>query len=207
MFANNSRFEIERWGWPYRVCLVETHRLICNMTFSGKVMTLTWGQIFNLTFQGQIIVHSTRLGDRNTILAIEMSWPFEIESYCRKTLFVKTAIFEVFVLWRLNCWPEVNFDNDLIKRRVQKLSIAFPSVFLAIIVPEIMACFLKNIMTIRKFWPLMTSGDPNIALRWKMTKNTLKRTHWELSTAFYRVFLALLVFELDVGGNICPPPY
>ena len=27
------------------------------------------GQIFNLTFQGQIIVHSTRLDKRNTMLA------------------------------------------------------------------------------------------------------------------------------------------
>ena len=33
--------EIERWGWPHCVCLAETHRLICNMTFSGQVMTLT----------------------------------------------------------------------------------------------------------------------------------------------------------------------
>ena len=63
--------EIERWCWPHCVCLAETHRLICNMTFSGQ--TLTWGQILKLTFQGQIIVHSTRLGERNTILTLEMT--------------------------------------------------------------------------------------------------------------------------------------
>ena len=39
--------------------LDNTDRLICNMTFSGVVMTLTLGQLFKMTFYGQIIVHST----------------------------------------------------------------------------------------------------------------------------------------------------
>ena len=50
------------------VCLDETNQLICNMTYSGQVMTLTSGQIFNLTFWGHIIYHSTRLYDRNTMV-------------------------------------------------------------------------------------------------------------------------------------------
>ena len=57
-------------------------------------------------------------------------------------------------------------------------------------------------------WQILTFDDlwwPQYCSKVKNDWNTFKRTHWELSTAFYRVFLALLVFELEVGGNICPP--
>ena len=58
-------------GWKHHRCVQakDTDRLICNITFSDQVMTLTWGQIFNVTFQGKIIYHSTRLDKRNTMLA------------------------------------------------------------------------------------------------------------------------------------------
>ena len=57
-------------------------------------------------------------------------------------------------------------------------------------------------------WQILTFDDlwwPQYCSKVKNDRNTFKRTYWELSTAFYRVFLALLVFELKVGGNICPP--
>ena len=58
---------------PYSIRLDDADRLICKMTFPGQVITLTQGQIFKLTFQVQIIVNSTRLDEKNTILAKEMS--------------------------------------------------------------------------------------------------------------------------------------
>ena len=57
-------------------------------------------------------------------------------------------------------------------------------------------------------WQILTFDDlwwPQYCSKVKNDRNTFKRTHWGLSTAFYRVFLSLLVFELEVGGNICPP--
>ena len=44
--------QLERWKRHRCVQTDNTDRLICNMTFSDQVMTLTWGQIFNRTFQG-----------------------------------------------------------------------------------------------------------------------------------------------------------
>ena len=41
----------------------------------------------------------------------------------------------------------VNFIEHFIEKGVQKLSIAIPCVLLAIIVPETVASFLKNIIT------------------------------------------------------------
>ena len=63
-----DRDQLERWKHHRCVEGDDADRLTCNMTFLGQVMTLTWGQIFNMTFQGQLIVHSTRLDERNTML-------------------------------------------------------------------------------------------------------------------------------------------
>ena len=41
---------IETCGSRQCVCVGQTNRLICNMTRLGKNLTLTWGQIMNLTF-------------------------------------------------------------------------------------------------------------------------------------------------------------
>ena len=54
------------------VLVDDTDRLICNMTFSGQVMTLTFGQSYKMTFYCQIIVHSTRLNKRSTVVATRM---------------------------------------------------------------------------------------------------------------------------------------
>ena len=34
--------ELETWGWCHSVRLVKAHRLICNMTYLGHTVTLTW---------------------------------------------------------------------------------------------------------------------------------------------------------------------
>ena len=46
-----DRDQLERWKHHRCVQADDADRLICNMIFSGQVMTLTWGQIFNMTFQ------------------------------------------------------------------------------------------------------------------------------------------------------------
>ena len=53
----------------------------------------------------------------------------------------------------------------------------------------------------------MTSGDPNIALRGKLPEILSNVPIESYRMLFYRIFLTLLVFELEGGGNICPPPH
>ena len=59
-----DRDQLDRWKHHRCVQVDDTNRLICNMTCSDQVMTLTWGQTFNMTFQGQLIYHSMRLYTR-----------------------------------------------------------------------------------------------------------------------------------------------
>ena len=66
-----ERDQLERWKHHRCVQADDADRLICIVTFSGQVMTLTWGQIFNITFQGQIMYHSTLLDKTNTMLQNE----------------------------------------------------------------------------------------------------------------------------------------
>ena len=37
-----DRNELETWGWCHSVRLVKAHRLVCNMTYLGHTVTLTW---------------------------------------------------------------------------------------------------------------------------------------------------------------------
>ena len=67
------------------------------MTFSDLVITLAWGQIFKMTFECQIIVDSTRLNMRNTMLAKWMSCFFWVKSYY-KNIFSKKRLFLEFLL-------------------------------------------------------------------------------------------------------------
>ena len=91
-----DRDQLERWKHHRCVPADDADRLICYMTFSGQVMTLTWGQIFNMTFQGQITYHSTRLDKRNTMMAKEIVCLYWVKSYYRKTFIAKTGCFWSF---------------------------------------------------------------------------------------------------------------
>ena len=62
--------EIEHWGWLHCVCLIKTHQLICNMTYFGYYVTLTWGQILTLAFRGHIIYLSNCLDERKTMMLL-----------------------------------------------------------------------------------------------------------------------------------------
>ena len=50
VILGHKRSPAERW--KHHRCVQDDHtdRLICNMTFSDQVLTLTWGQIVEMTF-------------------------------------------------------------------------------------------------------------------------------------------------------------
>ena len=37
-----DRNELETWGWCHSVRVVKAYRLICNMTYLGHTVNLTW---------------------------------------------------------------------------------------------------------------------------------------------------------------------
>ena len=79
----------------------DADRLLCNITFSGQVMALSWGKIFKMTFKVSIIFQSTLLDKRNSMLVkwiLRLSW---VRSYYLKTFFRKMGYF-VFAFWRPN---------------------------------------------------------------------------------------------------------
>ena len=88
-----DRDKLGRWKHHRCVQTDDADRMICNMTFSGQAMTLTWGQTFNMTLQGQIAYHSTRLDKRNMMLPKEMLCLYWVKSYYRKTAIAKRLFF------------------------------------------------------------------------------------------------------------------
>ena len=150
---------------------VKTNRLIFNVTYLGRRVTLTWGQILTLNFQGKnIFFFSKRLKERNTIVPstiLHLCW-FKSDSW--KSYIQKQLCSQCLTYGGLTVDLTSIVMMTLSKDEFKSHRLLFHA-FLAITVPEITACFLKkNIMTFDTFWPLMTSGDPNVALGWKMTE-------------------------------------
>ena len=54
---------------------------VYNMTYLGHFVTLTSGQIFKLTFRGQVIYQKIRLDERNTLVLISFSYLWNYKSY------------------------------------------------------------------------------------------------------------------------------
>ena len=94
--------EIETWEWSHCVYLIKTLRFICKMTYLGQHVTLTWGQIFTLTFQGHAIHVSMRLDEANTMVSKSLLYHFKHGSYHRNTVSLKNAVLAFRGLWRLN---------------------------------------------------------------------------------------------------------
>ena len=159
--------EIETWEWSHCVSLIKTHRYICNMTYLGHHVTLNWGQILTLTFQGHAIHVSMRLGEANTMVSTSLLYPFKHESYHRKTGSLKNAVFDL-------SWPLTPKPLDLgeiwrhsSERAFQELSIAFFKFWCSCYRDRDNAHNMKPCHVIRKFGkilPLMTSGDLNFDL-------------------------------------------
>ena len=56
-FAYNfDGIEIETLGRRQNVCLVKTHHMLCNMTYLGHFVTLTWGQVLTLGGTGHFAI-------------------------------------------------------------------------------------------------------------------------------------------------------
>ena len=149
--------ELETWKWSQCVCPVNTLRLICNL---GQAVTLTWGQILTLTFQGHAIHVSMRLDKANTMVAKLLLYHFKHRSYHWKTVSLKNAVFDL--PWPLTLKRLIlgEICRRPIERAFQELSVAFFGFGVAIIVPEIMAGIPDKTIIFRKFdlwWPLLTS--------------------------------------------------
>ena len=93
---------IETWEWSHCVSLIKTHRYICNMTYLGHHVTLTWGQIFTLTFQGHAIHVSMRLDEENTMVQNHCSIISNTDVITEKLFRSKMQFLTFRDLWRLN---------------------------------------------------------------------------------------------------------
>ena len=85
----------ETWEWSHCVSLIKTLRFICNMTYLGHHVTLIWGKILTLTFQGHDIQVLMRLDEANTMVSKSLLYHFKHGSYHRKTVSLKIAVFEL----------------------------------------------------------------------------------------------------------------
>ena len=112
-----DRDQLKRWKHHRCVQADDMNRLICNMTFSDQVMTLTSGQIFNMTFQGQIIHHSTRLDKRNTMHAgkIKVVSLLSRKLWQKNVFRKKNGYFWSFSLWRPNRWNYIKSEEMIAK--------------------------------------------------------------------------------------------
>ena len=165
--------ELETWKWSQCVCLVNTLGLICNL---GQAVTLTWGQILTLTFQGHAIHVSMRLDEANTMVSKLLLYHVKHRSYHCKTVSLKNAVLDLS--WPLTLKRLIlgEICRHLSERAFQELTCAFYGFGVAIIVPEIMAGIPDKTIIFRKFdlwWPLLTS-----IFTWaKNDRNDFERAH------------------------------
>ena len=138
--------EIKTWEWSHCVSFIKLHRYICNMTYLGHHMTLTWGQILTLTFQGHAIQFSMRLDEANTMVSKPLLYHFKDGSYHRKTVSLKNAVFDLS--WPLT--PKTLVLGEIWRhfseRAFQELSIAFFNFDVAVTGTEIMRIIWSYVM-------------------------------------------------------------
>ena len=173
------------WEWSYCVFHIKTQRFICNMTYLGHHVTLTWGQILTSTFQGHNVYVSMRLGETNTMVPKSSLHHWKQRRYKRKKCFAKMRPFPAFMtsvgqMRDLNQTLKTGFARPFLSLSNESLN-----VLLLILVSEIIAKLLVYSPPIFEkkcpFWPLVTSS-----LTW--LKNGLSiffcRTRCRLSIAF-----------------------
>ena len=101
--------EIQRWNWSHCVCLVRTLLMTCNLTwFTGHRVTLTYGQIFTLTYRGQKVHNSIRLVERNTVVLLE------IRCLYRSKVIREKSRPKIFIFFSLT-WPGQRYDPKQVK--------------------------------------------------------------------------------------------
>ena len=123
VFADNLRLERARDMKVVSMCLSRQYAsLICNL---GQAVTLTWGQILTLTFQGHAIHVSMRLEEANTMVSKLLLYHFKHRSYHWKLFRSKMPFLTFRDLWRLNGWILGEIWRHLSERAFQELSFAF----------------------------------------------------------------------------------
>ena len=112
----------------------------------------------NLQHDGQIIVHSVHLDNRNTMMAKWMSCLYWVKSYYRKTFVAKHCYFWSF--FSLEAKPLILYQifGQVNERTLKELSNALLRNTVALLVAELCASLSKNV-EIGHIWPLETSGD------------------------------------------------
>ena len=192
--------ELETWKWSQCVCLVNTLRLICNL---GQAVTLTWGQILTLIFQGHAIHVSMRRDEANTMVSKLLFYCLKHISYHWKTVSLKNAVFDLS--WPLTLKRLIlgEICRHLSGRAFQELSFSF--LFgVAIIVPEIMAGIPDKTIIFRKFdlwWPLLTS-----IFTWAKKWTKLLRTG-SLRAVDHRITRLSNFPSVRVRGGVILPPH
>ena len=138
--------EIETWEWSHCISLIEAHWYICNMTYLGHHVTLTWGQILTLTFQGHAIHVSMRLDEENTMVSKSLLYHFKRGRNHRKTVSLKNAVFDLW--WPLTPKPLVLGEiwRHCSERAFQGLSIAFLNFDVSVTGTEIMRIIWSYVM-------------------------------------------------------------
>ena len=87
--------ELETWAWSHCVCLVTTHRLICNRNYLGQHVTsrdLDLRSNFDPNVQGHHAYASMHLDKRKTTVPELCRSLSLFKSYLQKKTVVKTAI-------------------------------------------------------------------------------------------------------------------
>ena len=168
----------ETWKWHQSVCLVETHRLICNMTLfdllgSSRDLDLRSNFENDLSlYVERYMIYSIYIYIRIVSTRQTRWWQNHCGIFHRKEvihekrLCRKNGIFYLHDLWSLNRWPEIKSDGNIAIENFKSYRLLFP--------------FLSSYFTSRdnrrylkqsprgskygKIWPLVTSGDLNIDL-------------------------------------------
>ena len=87
--------EIDTCEWSHCVSLIKTLRSICNITYLGHHVTLTWGHILTLTFQGHALHVSMRLDEAITMVSKSLLYLFKHGRLLSKTVSIKNAVFDL----------------------------------------------------------------------------------------------------------------
>ena len=102
VFADNLRLRRARDMKVVSMCL--SRQYASTDMQLGQAVTLTWGQILTLTFQGHAIHVSMRLDEANTMVSKLLLYHFKHRSYHWKTVSLKMPFLTYRDLWRLNGW-------------------------------------------------------------------------------------------------------
>jgi len=161
-----DRVKIENWKWRQCVCLVNTHRLIWNLTHLGHIGSPRDLDLRS-TFENDLSRSSSIWFEPNWrekhdgvicfVLALLVKKLFAKNNFQENDHFWISWFLEPKLLTLSKIWGHIG------ESLFQELSNLFFRFILASIVLEIFGGFRNNV-NFRKIWPLMTRSDLNIDL-------------------------------------------